>query len=523
MFSSSSKEPANLSNGIFDIINRNKFLIAATTIVISILVGVYSFFVYVPKYSSSASVMVKDSALTAKFLTNDQYTTTTAQSSNPVLNTMELLKSELIPEYLWQDLISKSKQAQEEAGVSSLAEWKKYFGDGKRFIKAKNVPGTDVIAMGFQWPSPDIAQKGLRSVLFGFQQASLQQNQSEHHQRYLYLSEQGKELRTQLGEIRQAVAVFKKSHNIYSLDSALSNYEQNRSAIANSSKIASAEAQNYLNQLNAYQKTLGMNSQKAVSAVAVGRSTTLSQLYAKLYELTGEKTALQARYTDEHPKVKELISQVAQTKNDIEAELARNGVSAPSADIAEKIAKENAERKTAPANTAIGDETRSNAVRDMLEAEARYKGLQAQSAGLKRALSEMDSQMQGIPKAEATLATMRQEEESLSSALEILDEKTLESRMREAQTLSNVFVLAPPSLPSAPAFPSKIQLAVIGIFFGLAAGVGLAYVKASLLSPTVRRRDDRSSMVIPLEELIAAEHHYNMTPDRDASVSYMGR
>lgn len=474
-------------------IRRNKKLIISVTLVVSILTGAYGALVYTPKYSSSASVVIKDSALTAKYLTNDLYSTTTSQTANPVLNTMELLKSDHVRNALWDEVIAKLPAERNRIGIQDRTQWELFFGDGRKFIKARNIPGTDVIDLSFQWPTAPIAQQGLETVLDAFRQASLEQNQAEHRQRYVYLGNQAGELKRDLAAVREHIAAYKRTHRIYDLNAALMNYERIHSDLDNASLASRAEAQNYHSQLSAYQKSLGMNARNAVKAVAIGRSTTLSQLYEKLYKLSGEKNAMLPRYTEEHPKVKQLESQITQTRRDIHSEIARNGITAG---LTAKV-----DSRT-PA--AIADETRSGAVKDMLDAEAKYKGSQAQSAQLRNALSDLEAKMERMPQAEATLSNLKQEESSLGKALDALEEKRLEARMREAQTLSNVFVLSKPTLPANPQFPDRLQLMLLGVMAGLASGVSLAHAR-HWLSSRLYGPPEPAAASVSLDELLSLE------------------
>ncbi len=465
----------------------HKKLIASFSIIIFVLISSYSLLCYTPQYTSQASVVIKDSALTAKYLSNDTYSTTTAVSANSVLNTMELLKSDLIAESVWRNVISKHPEEMKHLHINTLSAWKNQFGSGKAFIAAKNVPGTDVIYLSFKWRNAKIAKEGLESVLIAFQEASLKQNQAEHHQRYVYLKKQSDELQRQLTNLREQIAIYKKENKVYNIESTLSQYELNRGQIDNSFKMTQAEANNYRQQFAAYESSLGMNTKKAVAAVAIGRSSTLSALYAKRYELVEQKHANQTRYTSENPKMKQIDSELAQIDQNINDEIAKSGLGL----------------KTDTKNIAIiADEARSQAVQDMLIAKARFEGAEAQTIGLRKSLGEIEAKMQKVPKIEATLLAMKQEESLLSKSLDAIGEKALDAQMREAQTLSNVFVVNGPGLPLKPVAPSRIQLILTGLLVGVAGGIAAAYVvdKVKLGTEASDRKPHLS-----LEELLEKE------------------
>jgi uncharacterized protein involved in exopolysaccharide biosynthesis len=500
--SSKYKKTSGLSQIIPQPIQQHSKLALSVMIAIFALTSVYSMTAYKPKYNSAASVVIKNSPMTSSYLTNETYATTTSSLSNPILNTMELLKSDTVARTVWQDVLIKHPTELQKLKLKTLDQWRGRFGDGKSFIKAKNIPGTDVIYLGFNWSDPSIAQEGMAAVLKAFMQASLEQNQSEHHQRFLYLTKQAADLKKRLFAIRENIALFKKTHDIYNLDSSMTTYEQHRSALDQSTRAAGAEAQNYENQLSAYESSLGMSPKRAVAAAALGRSSTLSQMFNKLYELTAERTSLQERYTPEHVKIKQLDSQISQMKKDIQTETARNGLTA-------KV-NPTGDKKVDDASV-IADETRGVAVTNMLEVQARFKGAKAQSAQLSRSLAQLESKMRQLPEAEATLMNLKQEETSMSNALDVLEQKALEAKMREMQTLSNVFPLANPSLPGSPQFPNRIQLMILGVAFGALGGIALAYMVYYLQQR--QNRDEAEHQRIQsarsnasLEELLAADY-----------------
>lgn len=447
---------------------RQHFRLAlSVAMILFILSAIYSVTAYVPTYSSAASVVIKNSPLTTNYLTTDNYATSTSSLANPVLNTMELLKGKTIGKALWEQMLVKHPEELKKMKLETMSEWLGLFGDGKSFIKARNIPGTDVIYLNFRWSSPQIAQEGMGIVLKAFMQASQEQNQSEHRQRAEYMTRQANDLKRRLFTIREEVALFKRTHDIYNLESTLTTLEQNRSALEQSTRAASADAQNYGSQLSAYESTLGMNTKKAVAAAAIGRSSTLSPMYNKLYEMTAERNSLRARYTPEHLKIKQLDSQISQVRQDIQSETVRNGViSSPAAA---------GDTKTVDGTAVIADETRGVAVTNMLEVQARFKGAKAQSAQLRSSLSTLESKIRDLPAAEAKLMNLKQDENSISTALDVLEQKSLEAKMREMQTLSNVFPLTEPSDPGSSQFPNRNQLMILGLLIGIATGVATAF------------------------------------------------
>src|SRR5262249_22645391 len=130
---------------------------------------------------------------------------------------------------------------------------------------------------------------------------------------------------------------------------------------------------------------------------------------------------------------------------------------------------------------AFADETRSQAVKDMLQAQALSQGMSLKASEMGAYLNKIDDRMKRLPEMEQVLADMTEEESSLSQALDTLKQKTLEAKMREMQTLSNVFVISDPTQPINPLPPTQMHLIMLGLALGLAGGVTTAFVKERYL------------------------------------------
>lgn len=453
-----------------DFLDRNRKLIFSVTLAVWTLVSAYALLAYVPKYSSNASVLVKDSAIKALYLTSDPYSTTSSASASPVLNTMELLKSDKIPKELWLSFIQPNQEECRKLGLHNLTDWLNYYGEGKRFLQYKSVPGTDVITLGFFWDDPLMAREGLSALLQAFIKTSRELNQAEHHERSLYLALQEEDIRRKLSAVRQRISEFKRQHNTYDITKEMEHYTENRLTVEMAYKTALADANAFRSQLSAYQGTLGLSPKQAVLASAIGRNSTLSKLYEENYTLSEKYASLKPRYTANHPQVRQAASELAENEVSIQREITRitGKTAAPDAPVKQQ---------------AFADDTRSEAVKDMLQAQALSQGMSLKAAQMGNYLSKIDSRMQKLPEMEQVLSDLTEEADSLSQALSTLKQKTLEAKMREMQTLSNVFIINEPNLPTHPMPPTQLHLILLGLIGGLLGGVTLAFAKERYLKP----------------------------------------
>lgn len=463
----------------------NKKIIFSVALTIFTLSTAYALLAYVPKYKSDASVMIKNSAITAKYVTEDDISTSSSSASNPVLNTMALLKSDLIADSLWNRMLATNPDERKRLEVNSLEEWKDYFESGKGFIAYKNAPGTDVISLSFTWTDPKLAKQGMGIVLDAFKEASQEMNKSEHHERYTYLSSQIMDVKSKLEAVRKALTDYRQKYHVSSIDKDIENYSKNRIQLEFEAANASAESSDYNDRRAHYQQVLGMTADKAVKAVSLGGNQSLAKLYDNYYTLSESYASLKTRYTDEHHQVKEVKNKLTQTEEDIRKEMSRMGVKAD----------------PELANRTISDETRGRAIQDMLDVESKYKGARGRAAKMKQYLGSVERKMAQLPAVEEGIANLTDQEISLSDSLKTLEQKALDAKIRETQTLSNLFVIDAPHLPKYPDFPGKSHIILLGALIGLAAGFGVALAKQRFLdTPTAPLNLPANGSFVPVSK-----------------------
>ena len=110
--------PINLKNQI-DVLWHHRKLAISVALVISLCSSLYAVFVFTPKYTSNSQVLIKDSVIKARYVTSDINQSTTSQSANPVLNTMELLKSDEISQALWDTFLLRHPKEIQKLKIKS--------------------------------------------------------------------------------------------------------------------------------------------------------------------------------------------------------------------------------------------------------------------------------------------------------------------------------------------------------------------------------------------------------------------
>jgi uncharacterized protein involved in exopolysaccharide biosynthesis len=453
---------------LIPLIKKNKGLIISATLFVTTLCATYALFLHQSNYSASAGVIIKDSAVKARYVT-DTYSTTSSQDTSPVLNTIELLKSDKVSEALYYNFITKHPQEMKRLKVESLEDWQKAYADGKGIVDTRNIPGTDVINLSFKWQDPELAREGMNVLLGAFQQASLDVNRSEQRERYLYLEEQASDIRGQLGAIRDHIRDFKQKYGVTNIDEDLKNYSKSKQDLEFTLNSVASDAASYSTVTSSYRSALGMPLKQALAATALGEDENLKNLYNDYYKLAEEYASLSSRYTPNHKRVKEMYAKLKQTEQNILKQSHRSlpggaGSLPASATMDDSVPYS----LNVPNGNVIADKTRGDAVKSMLDAQAMANGYGRKAQTINRYLSQVNQRIKTLPQIKTALENLTQQERGLSTALDAVEQQMMDAKIREAQTFSNIKIFRHLLTPKNSLPPSKSQL----ILFGLLAGLG---------------------------------------------------
>ena len=445
-------------------LKANKPLFLSVSLFVVALSSTVTLLDYKPSFVSNGMVMIKDTALTANYVTSDNYQTTTSPSTSPIINTMALLKTDASMQALWDYFSQAHPEELNKLHIKNQSDWENFFGDGHRFVKYTNPPGTDIINLQFKWNNPVIAKEGLDVVINNFKNQSLQLNQSEQRDRGNYLNEQINDIENRLAATRENIRTIKEKNQIIDADEENSNLARARVDLGANIGMANADMAGKMSQFSGYQQILNMSPKQAVVASAIGRNEVLSKMYASLYELNTDQKSLLTRYTENSVKVQDVDSNIDQTKANIQKELSRTlGTSPDDTSIENHIA--------------VSDVPRSNAIDEMLSAKTEAMELSAKRNVLNHYLQTMNKRATQLNQAEMALSDAQLEESTLNDSLKILKEKALDAQLRESQTLSNIFVIEAPRAPLQPAFPRKSNLLFMDLLMGIAFGMVTVLIK----------------------------------------------
>ena len=207
------------------------------------------------------------------------------------------------------------------------------------------------------------------------------------------------------------------------------------------------------------------------SGVGVVESESLGSLNVRIAELRGEYAKLQATFSDEYPRTREVRRQL----DELESQLAVEG---------ERIRQE---------------------VRGSYTAAVRRQSL------LEQALNGQKARVDDMAGRSTEYRILARDAEAQQQLYAMLQQRLREAEVSAALATTEVGVVEPATPPLSPIRPVPRRNLQLAMLVGLILGVGLAFVR-DYVDPTIRSADELDALPVPLLGMIPSVHEVEAPP-----------
>jgi succinoglycan biosynthesis transport protein ExoP len=345
--------------------------------------------------------------------------------------------------------------------------------------------------------NPRLAQQVTSELSNLFISENLQARQHQSEDTTNFLEAQLEAARASLSEQEDKVRAFKGQHagempgqlasNLQILSGLQSQLRTEEDAL-NAAKQQHVYLQTMVDQYRALQ-----GQGKGKGGVLVGGE--LSALDQELDRLTAQLADLKARYTDQHPDVRKVKEQIAETEKNREQLLAEMKASSaqPASSDASSLSVQNADPSQAPMLAQVQSQLKSN----QIELSNREHAV----ADLKDRIEAYQVRLNQEPIREQQLADLtRGYDQSKANYDELLkkkNESAMATKMELLQQGERFRIMDPPSLPQKPEFPNRLTFCALGVGLGVLLGAAVAGAFELL--------DKRLHTVEEIRDLVPAE------------------
>jgi polysaccharide chain length determinant protein (PEP-CTERM system associated) len=355
----------------------------------------------------------------------------------------------------------------------------------------------DAFRISYTAADPHLAQKVASELASLLIQENLSEQQQQSENTTQFLSTELEQARQSLADQEAQVRDFKTRY-LGELPSQMqSNIEiltglQNRYEGLTSSLNHSRQQKLYLESLLSHYRTLGITASKG---------TPSSDVSDEVASLQKELDAARARYTDTHPDVVRLRSELAK------AEKRRQQLAAGA---------DGAQTTDADGTKSAASSVDAQAISPVLQLESQLqaneqeiKDTQTQLSGVEQQIREYQGRLNISPIREQKLTDLTRGYDQSKANYDSLLKKQMQSQMAtnlEKQQEGRQFrVLDPPSLPRKAFFPDRVKFSLGGLGGGLALGLIIAFLLEKTGDRVRTERDLREIKVPNGIEIISTQ------------------
>jgi len=340
------------------------------------------------------------------------------------------------------------------AGMEAFpaAQLQMMIGSVRGGLKVAAITGTDVVAITYRDPRPEVAKDVPNTIVEVYLKRNLDDHMEGTGRVTRWLASEMEELKKQANDAQARLAQYQKEHNLIEIGGGgtgassgqAENLELERLHMSNDS-VANAQANRIVSE--AKLRLSESNDPDLVASVAP--SSTLVTLRAELLSLNAQYTQLTTRFGINYPRVHELHNQIEGVQKQIDTEMGN---------VQERIREQY--------NT-------STHTLDLMQ-------------------KQLDKQMQNAYKLNESAvqyALLRRDAESSRQLYDQLQLKLKESNLAAGLNTASVTVIDEALLPLGPVSPDVHTNVMISAAMGLLLGVISAFVLDSL-DDTLRTTDD---------------------------------
>jgi uncharacterized protein involved in exopolysaccharide biosynthesis len=326
----------------------------------------------------------------------------------------------------------------------------------ERFEKSLTVEGvkkSSVIEVTFRHKTPQLAARAVNLLVEYYREKHLQ----------VFSDPQSSFLESQLGsyaqklsETESSLESFKQSNRVYSLAEQRTLLLQQRSALDTNLKGTEnsiSELQKKTVELKQQLLTIGENDG---SYTQTERDKIIVEGKAKLLTLQLQEQDLRKKYTEDNRLVVNARKDIALVKAFLREQEDELG------------------KKVRNANPVYQD-----IKRDLFRAETEFSGLRSKAAVISSQLRSVDGEIRALDLSEKKLENLKREKALNEKNYQTYAERTEEARISDEMNrlkLANISVIQTASIPSEPVMPRKKLNLIIGLLFGAAVGIGIAFL-----------------------------------------------
>ncbi|MDY6901216.1 MAG: GNVR domain-containing protein, partial [Cyanobacteriota bacterium] len=254
------------------------------------------------------------------------------------------------------------------------------------------------------------------------------------------------------------------------------------------------------NRVSTLSNVLSMSSNQAIRSLSLGENRDYQFMRGKLAEIKADLSGLRAKYTDNHPAVRELIQQEQVLLNRIQNQVQRTAGGIP---IDTTVSGEG--------------EGRAGLIEQLILAETEASGQQKRAQLIQNQINQLKSSLNSIPNQQKTLLELQRNVDVAEGVYKGLVAQVQQTNIDVFDVYPNVEILDSTRVGNNPISPKKSLMILNALLAGITGSIAMILLlerRNPLLSPQ-DLQDMKFPMVVSIPQLKNAQLTSELTSDSD--------
>lgn len=399
---------------------------------------------------------------------------------------LQMHKSILTSDTLMEKVLSADPL---KSDFKSLSDYKSLF----EVIVDEN---SRILTVNTKGLSPELAKLRTQNLITLFQQRLKELRQQNRLSKREFSAVELEDAKNNLRKAQQALAQFKQSSELVDSEEQTKAIVTTIDGLTKAKLEALSQAEYSQNRLNTLSNLLSMSSNQAIRSLSLGENKDYQFMREKLSEIKTDLSGFRAKYTDNHPTVRELLQQQQVLLNRMQSQVQKtaDGIS-----IDTTVSSEG--------------EGRASLIEQLILAESEASGQQSRAQLIQSQINQLKTNLNSIPEQQKRLLELQRNVDVAEGVYKGLVAQLQQTNIDVFDVYPNVETLDSPRVDSKPISPKKSLMILNALLAGITGSVALILLlerRNPLLSP-----QDLKDIKFPLVVSIPRLKHAELTSDSD--------
>lgn len=339
-------------------------------------------------------------------------------------------------------------------------------------IAVNSIPGSDLIEISMTDPNPRRALEVVTTLVKVFQEENTQINQSAMASARVFIEKQVAKVKKDLEIAEKDLLTYKEENNVIlpaeEIKMNLDNLIEAESLLSTTEvDINSIETS-----IIAIQSEMKNHDEKIIVSTTISDNPLVQKYQAQLTDLESRLSGLKNKYTDRHPEIINLQTQIVRVQESLK-----------------KVVQKEIVSQTESTNPIY-----QSLYQNYINLETDKLAKQAKLASLEQLVQIEKDKLKNLPERELELVRLERVAKVTAEIYTMLITRLEEIKISEAMLTSDVYVVDSAYLPTVPIKPNKKMLILVAGFLAILVGLGLTML-IEFMDTTIKTTEEIENLL----------------------------